>query len=109
MNDLKYPLSYEYDSLCITKTNSEKSLSHVRHFTEVIKGERKLFLDFGMPLDILYNTEIPEVLISRLKLQLNQIDSFQKSVSLLDYSNGKLTLEVKIYSDTTPLELTVTV
>lgn len=110
MNDLKYPLSYEYDSLRVTKNDSEKSLSHVKHFTEVMKGERKLFPTFGMPLDILYNTGIPEILVERLKVEINQIDSYKKEISVINYTNNQLVLEIKIYSDTAaPLEFITTV
>jgi hypothetical protein len=90
--DISYPLTYANGSVALINT---VLLSQTRHLLDTIAGERILSPGFGVPLEILFSTGIPQILAERIRLAANQI-GVQTQVEAIAYQNGTLTLELKL-------------
>jgi hypothetical protein len=89
--DLSYPLTYASGSVALIDTSH---LSQTRHLLDTIAGERILSPNFGVPLEILFSTGIPQILAERIRLIANQVTGVTAQVNPLTYQNGVLTLEL---------------
>lgn len=94
--DIAYPLAYSNGSIGLT----DSTLSQARHLLDTIAGERVLFPNFGIPLDILYSTGIPQVLAERVRLTANQLSGVQTQVEIESFENGVLKLKLYLANET---------
>ncbi|MBW4666452.1 MAG: hypothetical protein KME60_03150 [Cyanomargarita calcarea GSE-NOS-MK-12-04C] len=91
--DLSYPLTYAGGSVALIDT---PTLSQTRHLLDTIAGERILSPSFGVPLDILYSTGIPQVLAERVRLTASQMVGITAIVEVIAYKNGELSLKLTL-------------
>ncbi len=94
--DIAYPLAYSNGSIAL----SNSPLSQARHLLDTIAGERALFPEFGVPLDILFSTGIPQILAERIRLTANQLSDVQTQVEIESYENGVLQLKLILANET---------
>jgi hypothetical protein len=89
--DLSYPLTYTSGSIALIDT---LMLSRTQHLLDTIAGERILQPSFGVPLDILYSTGIPQVLAERVRIAVSQITGVTAQVEAIAFSKGELSLKL---------------
>ncbi len=88
-------MSYDNGGIRLT-LSEELALSKARHLFNTIAGERVLSPEFGIPLDVLYNLPIPEILAERLRITSSQLLDIKTKISIVFYKEGKLTLKVEL-------------
>ncbi len=88
-------MSYDNGGIRLT-LSEELALSKARHLLNTIAGERVLSPQFGVPLEVLYNVPIPEILVERLQINFNQLLGIKTKISIVSYKEGKLTLKVEL-------------
>ena len=87
--DLLFPLTLTSDgSLKIVDDEAEFKLSQGRHLLATITGERILAESFGVPIDLLYTTGIPEILTERIKMAIAQYVDVKASVFIAGFNQG---------------------
>jgi|GEM_PF-6170803 phage baseplate assembly protein W len=99
--NVSYPLSYLQGSLKSGVIN----MSRVRHLLDTIMGERLLFPDFGVPLELLYSTALPQLFAERIRLAI-ALNNIQSQVTVKEIASGTLTLEIKLATGDTLLYAT---
>lgn len=87
--DLLFPLTLTSDgSLKIVDDEAEYKISQGRHLLATITGERVLAESFGVPIDVLYTTGIPEILTERIKIAIAEYVDIKASVFLSGFERG---------------------
>ena len=98
MESLYYPLRYGENLNLKTVDNETKIIdSEVRHYLETLKGERAIYDNWGVPIEVLFESEIPDLLIARIDIELAQVipNDIPYEVLLIDYSQGILKLQIQ--------------
>jgi phage baseplate assembly protein W len=94
MINYNYPLVYSEEG-SIKLTNAVL-LPKIRHLLDTIAGERILQPSFGVPLNILYSTGIPQVLAERVRIAVSQVTGVTVEVEAIAYQDGKLSLKLTL-------------
>ncbi|MGH8001977.1 MAG: hypothetical protein ACREPR_21750 [Brasilonema sp.] len=95
--DLLYPLTYTVDGgIALTETDNERLNSRVKHLLDTIVGERRLYPQFGVPIDLLFNAVVPELATERMRIALSQLMGVQARVTLEKADESTITLRVEV-------------
>lgn len=91
-----YPLTFSQNgNLEIANTKVQKDISQITHLVNTISGERELSPDFGIPIDILYSSGIPDLLTERVRIAIRQLQDIKSEVRIDKYERGTLKLVVE--------------
>ena len=97
MIGVSYPLRYQQGNIKLDDKKSEYVKSEIKHFLETLKGERILFQRFGVKIELLFETFLPQVFASSIDIDLQEVipnDIFYEVLPTI-FEKGKLTLEIR--------------
>lgn len=92
--DLQYPLAYTSNgSIAIADTETTVARSQLFHLLDTVNKERYLYPDFGLPINVLFNSWLPEIIAVRIKVALGQL-AVDYNVKIVNIENNRMRLEV---------------
>lgn len=91
--DLTYPLKYTKTGAI--ETTETPYVSQAKHLIDTVTGERRLSPNFGIPLDMLFRSGIPDLAATRIQIALSQIQGAKSEVKIKSYQQGTMQLVVE--------------
>ena len=96
MSDILYPLRYaSRGSIAVTADESEERRSRLLHLLDTLVGERYVYPNFGLPVDMLFDTSVAELTVERVRLTIAQnLPDVPVTVSLMSFDDVRITIQV---------------
>lgn len=91
--DIAYPLRYTLTGAI--ETTDTPVVSQAKHLINTVTGERRLFPQFGIPLDMFFSSGIPDLAATRIQIALSQIQGAKSEVKIKSYQQGTMQLVVE--------------
>lgn len=91
--DVNFPL--QYSAIGSIELVEDNAVSTARHFLNTIKGERQLVEEFGIDLQIVFDTEFQFVAAEQIRLKLENLIGDRVQVTFLQEPR-KLNIIVKV-------------
>lgn len=105
--DLKYPLTINSTGSLVYSSNPNQD--HTIHLLDTFAGERVLSPSFGIPADLWFSRELPELTTEQIRLAIATFIDPLARVTATGFTDTKLSLEITLPGNNTIVNGTILV